>query len=296
MLFVPNGGNDFAVTASYSASRPGTTTFGSPLTSSAISTANNYGAQYIPVGGALQNDSYGMVINVNNNFVGATFRQLALQFSVDYTGGTNFSTGNVIISGLLGSQAINYQLGGGLWYYFPLFIPSGSRLGVTGRGSTTAAPIPGIAVKFLTSPSNPSMVKRGAFVETIGLTLGAGTVTGVSVTPSTAVNEPNTWTLIGTTTNRLWSWQVGCQHSDTTMTLLNYHVDIGVGTSTTVVEPILTDQFVETSATEQFTTIPVVGGVEKVVPAGSQIYARVHNAGTNENAGSFQVVVYGTGG
>lgn len=296
MLFVPNGANDFAVTASYSSSRPGTAGYGTPLAAANISTANAYSTTYTQVGGALRDDCYGMLINVNNNFAGGTFRQLALQFSVDYTGGTAFSTGNIIISGLLGSQAITYQLGGGLWYYFPLYIPSGSTVGVTGRGSTTAAPVPHVAVKYMTAPSNPSMAKRGAFVETIGLTLGTGTVTGVSVTPSTAVSEPNTWTLIGTTQQRLWHWQLACQHSDTTMTLLNYHVDLGVGTSTTAVDPIITDQFIETSATEQFTYIPITQGVEKVVPAGSNIYARVHNAGGNENAGSFQIVAYGTGG
>lgn len=296
MLFVPNGGNDFSQTASYGSTRPGTAGQGTALATANLSTTNAYSTTYVQVGGALKTDSYGMYININNYFAGAAFRQLAFQFAVDYTGGTNFSTGRTIIDGLVGSQAITYGLGGGLWYYFPIYIPSGSSLGVVARGSTTTAPLPSVAVQYMTAPTNPSAVKRGSFVETIGLTLGTGTVTGVSVTPSTAANEPNTWTLIGTTTKRTWWWQVACQHSDTTMTALNYHVDLGVGTSTTVVDPIISDLYIQTTATEQFLNAGKAFGVEKVVPAGSSIYARVHNAGANENAGSFQVIAYGCGG
>lgn len=299
MLFVPNGSNDFAASASYGLTRPGVASNGVSLTAATLSTTNAYSTtQFQQIGNALTTDCYGLYINVNNYFAGGVFRQLALRFVVDYTGvgGSSFGSGNVIIDGLVGSQATQYALGGGLWYYFPIYIPSGSAVGVTGRGSTTTAPLPSISIQYMTAPSNPSLVKRASFVETIGLTLGTGTVAGISVTPSTAATEPNSWTLIGTTTKRTWWWQVACQHSDTTMTALNYHVDLGVGTSTTTVDPIITDQYIQTTATEQFLNLGRGFGVEKVVPAGSSIYARVHNAGANENAGSFQVVAYGCGG
>ena len=299
MLFVPNGGNDFAATASYGATRPGTTANGTTLVAGNLSTTNAYSTTYAQVGGALRADSYGMYINVNNYFAGAAFRQLALRFAVDYAGGTNFSTGNIIIDGLVGSQAITYGLGGGLWYYFPIYIPSGSSVGVTARGSTTVAPLPSIGIQYMTAPSNPSSIKRASFVETLGLTLGTGTVAGTDVTPSTATVEPNSWTPIGTTTKRCWWWQVACQHSDTTMNALNYHVDLGVGTGaagTSTVDPIISDLYIQTTGTEQFLNLGKAFGVEKVVPSGSTIYARVHNAGTNENAGTFQVVAYGCGG
>lgn len=290
MLYVPNGGNEFNVTASYSSSRPGTTGFGTNLTPS---TTNAY-STFAPLGGALQQDSYGMYINVNNYFAGATFRQLALRFNVDYTGSTNFSGGATIIDGLVGSQAITYGLGGGVWYYFPIYIPSGSRLGVAARGSTAAAPLPSVNVRFMTAPSNPSMTKRASFADPLGLTLGTGTVTGVSVTPGTTTK--GAWTEIGTTTKRSWWWQIASQHSDTTMNALNYHIDLGVGPDLNNVDTIISDQYVETTGTEQFNNIPVMIGAEKVVPSGSKIWARIQNAGTNENAGSYQIVAYACGG
>lgn len=290
MLYVPNGGNDFAVTASYSSSRPGVTNLGTSVTPSIV---DSYSA-FSPVGGPLQRDSYGMYINVNNYFAGATFRQLALRFNVDYTGSTNFASGNTVVEGLIGSQAITYGLGGGVWYYFPIYMPSGSRLGVAGRGSANTAPLPSIFVRFMTATPNPSIVKRASYAYPLGLTTGSGTVTGVSVTPGTTAK--GAWTEIGTTNRRTWWWQVGSQHSDTTMTALNYHIDVGVGPDLNNVDTIISDQYVETSATEQFNNIPVMLGAEKVVPSGSKIWARIQNAGTNENAGSYQVVVYACGG
>jgi hypothetical protein len=294
MLYVPNGGGDFTLSGSFGTARPVAAGFGTALVAANLNTATDaYSATYAQIGGALVSDSYGMYINVNNYFAGAAFRQLALRFAVDYAGGTNFSTGQIIIDGLVGSQAITYGLGG-LWYYFPIYIPAGATVGVTARGSTTTAPLPSINIRYATHVSNPSALKRGYFTETLGLTLGTGTVTGTSVTPGTTAE--GAWTLIGTTTNRMWWWQIACQHSDTTMTALNYHVDLGVGTSTTVVDPIIRDQLIQTTGTEQFMTFGSPIGAEKVVPAGSNIYARVQNSGANENAGSFQIVAYGCGG
>lgn len=303
MLFVPNGGNDFSVVASYGAgTRPTTTTI---LGTSVTPVTTNAYSNFTQIGNDLTQDCYGIYVNANTGFTnGLTpVRQTALQFSYDPAGTTNWTTatgGTVFLGepagtqGLMVSEANTYNLGGGVWYYFPIFIPAGASVAVSARSSVTTAI--GVNIRYMTAPPNPAAVKRGSFVETLGLTNGAGTVQGTAVTPSTAATEPNTWTLIGTTTRRLWHWQIGCQHTDTTMTALNYHVDIGVGTSTTVVDPIIIDQYIQTAANENINNIPVFVGVEKMVPAGSQIYARVHNAGTNENAGAFQVVVYGTGG
>ncbi len=118
-----------------------------------------------------------------------------------------------------------------------------------------------------------------------------------SVTPGTT-GEGN-WQLLGTTTRRLWWWQIACGHTDTTMSVLNYHVDLAVGDTTTVGDPkdiITSDLYVNTNASEAFDMVPLTTGVEKVVPSGKTIWARVQNAGTNENAGNFQVAAMGCGG
>lgn len=291
MLFVPNGANDFNSVVSYGTTRPSATITGTsvtPVTTNAYSNPTQ-------IGTTLTQDCYGMYIQINSGFTATVFRQIAIRLIADYTGAGTlaaFNAGQILVDGLVGSQAVTPTLGGGVWYHFPVFIPAGTAVGVAARSSVTT--VVGVAIRFMTAASNPSLVKRASFVQTIGLTLGAGTVTGVSVTPGQAAE--GTWTSIGTTTNRTWWWQFACQHSDTSMTALNYHVDLGVGTSSTVVDTIILDHFVRTTADEGFQTIPTIIGVEKVVPAGSTIWARVQNSGTNESAGSFQIVAYGCGG
>lgn len=284
MLFVPHGSNEFNAVASYGTTRPGTTAaFGTSLTPA---TTNAYGTA-VQVGNDLTQDSYGMLVNANLVFTAGSFRQAAIEISVDYTGGTTYTP---ILSGIPISQADNYAAGG-IWYYFPVFIPSGSAVAAAARASTNTAL--GVNIRYMTAPSDPSMVKKASFIESIGLTLGAGTVTGVSVTPGTTAE--GAWTSIGTTTKRLWWWQIATQHSDTTMTALNYHVDLAVGDGTNF-DIITSDYYVRTTGNESFQNLPLVTGVEKVVPAGSTIYARVQNAGNNENAGAFQIVALGCGG
>lgn len=290
MLFVPQAGQDFSAVTSYAAgTRPTTTVnFGTSITPG---TGAAYGTPS-QVGNDLTQDCYGIIMNVNNVFSAGNYRQLALELSVDYAGGTTWTP---ILSDIVASQANNYA-NGGIWYYFPVFIPAGAAVAVAGRSS--AATTFGVNIRYMSTPTNPSMVKRASFLESIGVTLGTGTVTGTSVTPGTT-NE-GAWTLLGQTTKRLWWWQVACSHSDTTMTALNYHVDLAVGDTDQVGDPkdvIITDAFVNTTTSETFENIPMMMGVEKVVPAGKFIFARGQvGTGGPENAGTFQVVAMGCGG
>lgn len=288
MLYVPRAGFDFSKTTSYATGlRPqNTATFGTTVTptTNAYSTPSQIGAD-------LTTDAYGMYINFNTAFTAATPRGAAVRFSVDYAGGTTWTT---LFEGLLASEANAYGTGGGgLWYYFPIFIPAGSAVAISAWG--TVATAIGANVIFMTQPTDPSMTKRASFVETLGLTTGASTITGVTVTPSVAATEPDTWTLIGTTTKRCWWWQFAVQQlGDTTMGANGYHLDLATGTATTK-DIIILDSYREVTASETYNNIPDILGVEKVVPAGSNIYARIHNAGTNDG-GTYQIVAYGCGG
>lgn len=286
MLFVPEAGSNFLQVPSYGITRPTTTTpFGTLLTPSTLDAYSDF----VQIGTTLTRDSYGMLINANDVFVGSQFRQAAVQIGVDYNGGTTFNS--ILVSPLVVSQANNYAGGGGLWTYFPLFIPSGSSVGAASRASN--ANQFGLNIRYMTATPSPWAVKKASFVETLGVTLGAGTVTGVSVTPGLA--NDGAWTLIGTTTRRCWWWQISCMHSDITMTSNNYAVDLAYGNGTNF-DTIILDAYVRTTPSETFENQPITINAEHVVPAGSDIYVRVQNAGTNENAGTFQVVVYGCGG
>lgn len=285
MLFVPNGANDLGAVLSTD-TRPASA-YGATITPSQTST---YGTP-VQVGNDLTADCYGLLINANSISAGGTFRQCVLQILVDYAGGTSWTE---IARDIVVSQAPSYQLTG-KWLYFPMFIPAGAAVAVAAITNTAGAIR--VNIRYMSRPSNPSMVKRGSYIETVGVTIGAaGTVTAPSVTPGTLATKPG-WTLLGTTTNRCWWWQFSCQHSDTTMTALYYHVEIGVGDGTAAgTETIIANVLVSTSAAEAFTDIPIMQGIEKVVPAGSSIYGRAWNSGANENAGTFQIAAMGVGG
>lgn len=290
MLFVPRGSQDFAKVTSYAVgTRPGNGAFGLQVTPV---TTNAYGGFATAVT-ALTRPAYGIYVNANSANAAAANRLHAIQIAVDYAGGTAFATGRIIVDGLVISEASSYGLGGGVWYYFPVFIPAGASIGVAGRGTVTT--IFNVNIICMTDPPDPSMVKTASFVQTIGLTLGAGTVTGVTVTPSIAATETGGWTLIGTTTNRAWWWQFAVQQNgDTTMSGLVYHLDLAVGNGTTF-DTIILDSYRQATGNETYNNIPDILGVEKVVPAGSSIYARIHNAGAND-AGTYQIIAYGCGG
>lgn len=290
MLYVPTAGQDFSAVTSYTAgTRPTTTAnFGTAITPG---TGAAYGT-VSQVGSDLTTDCYGIFMNFNNVFSAGAYRQMAVQLNVDYAGGTTWTP---VLSDIVVSQANNYA-GGGVNYYFPVFIPAGAAVGIAARGSS--ATTFGAALRFLSSPTNPTMVKRASFLESIGVTLGTGTVTGTSVTVGTT--GEGDWTVLGQTTKRLWWWQVACGHSDTTMSALNYHVDLAVGDTNVSGDPkdtIITDAFINTTTSETMENRPVIIGVEKVVPAGKYIFARGQvGTGGPENAGTFQVVAMGCGG
>lgn len=288
MLFVPRGSNEFNAVGSAAGTRPGTTlAYGTSITPA---TTNAYGTPS-QVGNDLTQDCFGVLINANLVFAAGAYRQAAIQILTDPAGGTTWTP---LVSDIIVTQANNYA-GGGIWYYFPIHIAAGSAVAVAGRASTNTAF--GVNIRYMTAPPDPSTVKKGSVIETLGATFGAGTVTMTSVTPGTT-GEGN-WQLLGTTTRRLWWWQIACGHTDTTMSVLNYHVDLAVGDTTTVGDPkdiITSDLYVNTNASEAFDMVPLTTGVEKVVPSGKTIWARVQNAGTNENAGNFQVAAMGCGG
>ena len=80
-------------------------------------------------GAQMANDAYGILININNSSTSATTRNILLDVGVDNAGGTSYT---VKIPYLMGGHASPYNIGsGGIWYYFPLFIPKSSGVPVS---------------------------------------------------------------------------------------------------------------------------------------------------------------------
>jgi hypothetical protein len=282
MLHVPVGAGSYGLTTpSWGNTRPNTAN-GTQVTP--VTGTGNFG-NWALVESNLSADVYGIYININSNNASSASRNTVLNIGIDESGGTSYT---VRISQLIAGGASSYTIGGGLWYYFPLYIPKGASVAAQARGTVTTAFRVGIL--FFQKPSNPSMIRKGSFVETIGIASNQNT--GTSVTAGTT-NEGD-WVQIGTTSRRCWWWQYGLQVSsaDTSWNTVGLHMDIAIGTSTDK-SIIIQDALISTNASEYTNNYPISSGVEYDVPAGTNVYVRIQNSGTND---PYFVVIYGLGG
>jgi hypothetical protein len=249
-----------------------------------VTGTGNFG-NWAALGSALTADAYGIFININSNTQSNNSRNTVVNIGIDEAGGTNYA---VRIPQLIAGGASAYTIGGGTWYYFPLFIPAGSTVAAQARGTVTTALR--VGALFYQQPLNPSMIRKGSFVEAVGI--ASNNNAGTSVAAGTT-NE-GSWTLLGTTTNRCWWWQYGLQVStaDTAWQGVGLHVDISVGNGTTF-DIIIQDALIITNGAEYINNLPITAGVEYDVPAGSNIYARIQTSGT---ADPHIVTVHGLGG
>jgi hypothetical protein len=196
----------------------------------------------------------------------------------------------VLIPDLIAGNACGYAAGGnGLWYYFPVAIPAGSRIAVRSQGTVTTAFR--AFIQAFQKPLNPSMMKKAAFVEAIGMTVPNGT--GLS-TAQVGTSSEGPWVLLGTTSRRCWFWQVGVQiqsadiaHSNQTM-----HIDLAEGDGTNF-NMLIQDAVLTTTTGEAASMPPITVGCEVPVPAGRSIYARAQCSGT---ADPLYITAYGAGG
>lgn len=287
MLYVPGGANVFGyVSSSTAGTRPATTTQGTSVTPGTA----GFGS-YVQIGGDVANDTYGILIGITNNSANNASRRTVVNIGIDYTGSTAFTT---LIPNLVAGGAPTYTTEGtGQYYFFPMLIPSGSSIGAQAYGSVATA-IRVFTQRYLKA-FNPSARRIASYAESIG----ESTFEGTNFTPSTTAAN-GTWTSMGTTVRDLWWWQVGVQGTSgdssyaANTTIL---VDVGVGDGTDAgTEIILKDIPIrQGNAAESFNNVPLLGGCEYQVPAGSSIYIRAQNSGANEG-GNYNAVVVAAGG
>ena len=135
MLHVPTGANTFCLTTpSWGTTRPASAN-GTAVTPA----VGSYGTA-VQLGSDLTQDAYGILINMNTNFASANSRNTCVTIGVDESGGS--SPTDKIVGLLCGGSAAYTRNGGGNWYYFPLFIPSGSAIFAKAQGTVTTAILP----------------------------------------------------------------------------------------------------------------------------------------------------------
>lgn len=276
MLHVPGGAFSFGAIQSDATGRPAAAQ-GTSLTP----TTGSKGS-WTQVFSSLANETYGLLICVNTNTTSAASRNTVIDIGI---GGAGSEI--VLVPDLIGGNAIGFTTnGGGLWYYFPVFIPAGTRVAV--RAQSTVTTSFRVHVQAMQQPLNPAMVKAAGFVEAIGASGAAGT----AVTAGTT--SDGSWTLLGTTARECWWWQVGVQVSsaDTTHQAAAIHIDLAEGDGTNF--NILMDSvpfFVNSN--EGGSLGLTLFGCEKRVPAGREIYARAQCSTTPD---PYFITAYGAGG
>jgi len=274
MLHVLAGANSFAEVEKNIASRPAAS-YGTAVTPAVGSKGS-----WTQIFSALANDTYGLLICINNNRTSASSRNSVLDVGIGAA-----SSEILLIADIISGNANPYTLGG-LWYYFPVAIPAGTRVAVRAQGTVTTSFR--VYIQAMQKPMNPSVLKKASYTETIGMTAPQGT----AITAGTG--SEGAWTLLGTTTRRLWFWQVGLQVSsaDTAHQNAVVHVDLAEGDGTNF-NFLLRDVVFVTASSEGATLTPLTLASEVPVDPGTSIYARSQTSG---NVDPTFIAAYGAGG
>jgi hypothetical protein len=277
MLFVPAGANSFGFVQESDSGRPATN-FGTTVTPAVGSKGS-----WAQVFAALTNDTHGLLICINSNTATANSRNSVVDIGIGPA-----SSEVVLIPDLIAGNASNYGTpGSGLWYYFPVAIPAGTRVAVRAQSTVTTAFR--VFMQAMQRPLNPSMVKTAAYVDAFGMSVPSGTAV------TAGANAEGAWTLLGTTSRRCWHWEVGVQVSsaDTEHNNATYHIDLAEGNGTNFDILLRSVPFGITTA-ENAVLPPWTVGCEVPVPAGRDIYVRAQSS--NNNLDPLFITAYGAGG
>lgn len=277
MLFVPNGGNSLAAMQSSSTLRPNLSFQGTVLTPAVGSKS-----AWVELLASTDHDSYGLLLMVNLSFTAGAGRNFVLDIGIGASGSEI-----VVIPDLICGMANPYP--NALYFYFPLFVPAGSRVAV--RSQANIANSFRCQISLYQQPVRPDLIKAGNYCEVVGG--GALPGGGTSITIGGA--SKSAWQLLGTTVRDLWWWQIGLQvpEADTVVGGNAMLLDLAVGNGTDFM-PIMQDVMFATGTSEVVYNYPFLYGNDRLIPAGSDIYVRGWASGTPEAA--YLVAAYGLGG
>lgn len=281
MLFVPQSQNFQWYYSNMTNTRPTTTGFG---TSVASAFAPSFGSWVqLASSASMAQDTYGVLINLNNTFSSTTVRNYLVDIGVDNDGGTNYTT---LIPTLVGGCAPPYGTGsGGFWYYFPIYIKAGSSVAARATHSSGGSAV-SVYVNFFGQPRNPEAVKVGSYVDAFGINLteARGTTRAVDAVGTTAVGN---WMQIGSNTTRSYWWAQSCLwNGEPSLNAGVMHIDLAVG-DTTSKKIIYEDQYAATTTLEQVSNYPVFPASPSNIAAGKGLYMRGQYSGTPQSGLGF---------
>lgn len=282
MLYIPSG-SDFRWTLDSQAGIRPAAAFGTTMTASA--SINTMGAWADVVASPTAYDAYAILVNVNSVAVSASSRQTLVDIGVDEAGGTSYS---VKIPYLYCTNASPYNIGsGGVWFYFPLFIPAGSTIGA--RMQSVVASATGRARVILYGrPVRPETTRFGTFVEAIGVT--ASSSSGTVMTPGTTAE--GAWVSLGSPTRSVWWWQVGFGQNDSTVGTAAIHLDLSAGDATNK-KSLVDDLLICNTTSEQQNNSPLMAGCTANADSTVNIYGRAQSSAGADT--SVSMIAYALG-
>lgn len=283
MVWVPNSAGDFAwQVSSISATRPAAN-MGTSVTPG-NNTKGSYSAAILTSANVAR-DVFGLLVNINSGSTAAAARDILVDIGVDPAGGTSFS---VLVPDLLGSCASTWLLGGGVWYYFPIWIKAGSSLAARASVNNGTVGTVRVALTAFGSPRDRRMTRVGTKVTAYGIT--AASSSGTAVTAGTTAE--GAWTqLAASTSHANWWWQLGMGCNDGTMSALAYAIELGLGDATNK-RVVIPDNLVITDGAENLTKWLAFG--EGVSPSGVGVYGRIQCSGAADAA--LSLAAYGVSG
>lgn len=283
MLFVPTG-PDFQWYFSNTLNLTPAAAFGTSITPG--TTAGVYGAwtEVANVGDMTQ-DTYGVYINFNSGSTSGSSRNILCEMGVDNAGGTNYQT---VIPYLIAGNSTPYSTGtGGIYYYFPLYIKSGSS--VAFRAMANNATTFRVSVYFYGQPRRPDGLRVGSYVDAYGVDVTNRV--GTTITPGTT--SEGAWTQLGSATTRsYWWWQTGVAVNNSIFSAAVTHVDLGVGDASN--KKLLNEnQAWFTNTSEQLGCVPAFQNAYNNVAPGSLVYGRARTSAVTTGT---SMIAYGLGG
>lgn len=224
----------------------------------------------IATAGNIAQDIYGIFIRVGSGSLNANSKPHLLDIGVDPAGGTSYTA---IISNIVCGSAGSFATTGttGHYFFFPIYIKSGSTVAVRIQGAHATAGTVRVAVRFYGQKAFPQNFPIGYFSETIGTITNSN---GVSFTPGNAAD--GTWVSLGTTVNPLWWWQVAYQIDNTIITAEQTYIELAWGDGSnkhTICKIMHVGATTETIGMGLPTQLVLFEAYKKV-PAGATIYIR----------------------
>lgn len=222
-------------------------------------------------------DVFGLLINFNSVAVSAQRKSCLVDIGVDPSGGTSYT---ILIADLEAGSAGPYNIGnGGKWYYFPIWIKAGSRVGCRGQVNNATAGTVRVGMTIYGSPRDKSTVRVGTRVETLGVdyAISGGVNIGYGTT------SEGTFVSLGTLTRNAWYFQQGFGIDNSLITALVWHTDLGIGNGTNF-KVACRDKMTTGTTTEQlFSNLQAGGDCYVNGYAGEGVYGRCQCSGVPDS-------------